>query len=174
MKIRQFVSPLITPVQHGFHLNHSCLTQLLQTIHCLTQSLDKGVSSNVVFLDFSKAFDSVSHQRLLLKLKHIGIRGRNLKWIEAFLTDREQTVIIQVQSSTWVKVTSGVSQGTVLGPLLFLIYIMIWLMLFVICLLDYLQMTVSYSKQLGVQVIVKGYKKISVIHRAGAQSGSFD
>ena len=74
MKIRQFVSPLITPVQHGFRPNHSCLTQLLQTIHCLAQSLDKGLSSHAVFLDFSKAFDSVPHQRLLLKLKHIVIR----------------------------------------------------------------------------------------------------
>ena len=65
-KIRQFISPMITPVQHGFRPNHSCLTQLLQTIHYLAESLDKGLSSHVTFLDFSKAFDSVPHQRLLL------------------------------------------------------------------------------------------------------------
>ena len=92
-------------------------------IHQLAESLDKGLSGHAIFLDFSKAFDSVSHQRLLAKLGSIGNRGNTLRWIKAFLTNRQQRVIINGTSSDWTGVTSGVLQGTVLGPLLFLIYI---------------------------------------------------
>ena len=109
--------------QHGFHKGHSCQTQLLGTIHEWARSLDKRLSTHVIYLDFSRAFDSVPHQRLIMKLDCMGIRGNILRWIEIFLSDREQRVLVDCQSSDWEKVTSGVPQGSILGPLLFLMYV---------------------------------------------------
>jgi retron-type reverse transcriptase len=74
-------------------------------------------------MDFAKAFDKVSHRRLLYKLKYYGIQTHTLNWIQAFLTDRTQTVVIDGVTSNTVPVTSGVPQGTLLGPILFLIYV---------------------------------------------------
>ena len=82
-----------------------------------------GNQTDLVLLDFSKAFDKVSHQKLLLKLHRYGIRGPTLKWIQAFLSDRTQTVVIDNEKSATVPVTSRVPQGSVLCPILFLIYI---------------------------------------------------
>ena len=76
-----------------------------------------------IFLDFAKAFDKVSHPHLLLKLQHYGIKGQLLKWISDFLTTRRQRVVIDGHSSGWSEVISGVPQGSILGPLLFLVYI---------------------------------------------------
>lgn len=109
--------------QHGFRPRRSCETQLLSTVHHIFDGVDKTKQVDAIILDFEKAFDVVSHKRLLHKLKHYGIRNSLLPWISDFLTNREQSVVIQGRSSNPVHVDSGVPQGTVLGPLLFLCYI---------------------------------------------------
>ena len=109
--------------QHGFRARRSCETQLLSTIHHIFNDADKVKQVDAVILDFAKAFDTVPHKRLLHKLRFYGIRGSLLSWMSDFLTNREQRVVIQGKSSKSVHVDSGVPQGTVLGPLLFLCYI---------------------------------------------------
>ena len=88
-----------------------------------TESLDQGNPVDVIYFDFRKAFDSVPHARLLLKFQTYGIRGNLLKWIKHFLTDHKQRVIVHNEQSEWCDVISGVPQGSVLGPLLFAIYV---------------------------------------------------
>ena len=114
-----------TPVQHGFRSKHSCESQLLITIDELIQNFEGKTQTDVVVLDFSKAFDVVPHQRLLHKLDHYGIQGTALNWIQNFLTNRTQKVVVDGSSSESARVKSGVPHGrpTVLAPLLFLTYI---------------------------------------------------
>ena len=114
---------VLCPHQHGFRKNRSCETQLIGLIDDLSKGLDNNNQIDAILLDFSKAFDKVHHTSLLKKLKFFGISGPVHQWIQDFLIGREQTVIINGSKSSSITVNSGVPQGTVLGPLLFLIYI---------------------------------------------------
>ena len=113
----------MSSTQHGFLPRRSCLSSLLQFFEILTSNLEVGVDCNAIYIDFAKAFDSVPHRLLLHKLESFGISGALLAWIKCFLTGRKQRVVIRGQSSAWVPVLSGVPQGSVLGPLLFVLYV---------------------------------------------------
>ena len=109
--------------QHGFRAGRSCLTQLLHHIEDVMNDLNNDINADVLYLDFSKAFDKVDHSILLRKLHQYGIRGKIHQWISSFLRGRTQHVVIDGVASTIIDVISGVPQGTVLGPLLFILYI---------------------------------------------------
>jgi hypothetical protein len=111
---------ILTTLNHGFRSGYSCETQLAVTLHDLVTSFDKGKQTDVIILDFSKAFDTVPHKKLLHKLQEYGISGPLHQWLTNFLTKREMRVVVDGEQSDSVYVDSGVPQGTVLGPILFL------------------------------------------------------
>ena len=114
---------IICRQQHGFRKRRSCETQLISTVHDFATTLNNGGEVHAILLDLSKAFDTVPHNKLSHKLSSYGIRGQLLNWINAFLTDRKQQVVLNGETSQPQSVISGVPQGSVLGPLLFLCYI---------------------------------------------------
>ena len=114
---------LITAMQSGFRPGDSTTNQLLDIYHIICKAIDQKKNVRIVFCDISKAFDKVWHKGLLFKLSHAGIKGMLLSWLRNYLSERRQRVTIQGHFSEWAQITAGVPQGSVLGPLLFLIYI---------------------------------------------------
>ena len=114
---------VLTDLNHGFRSGFSCETQLAVTLDELTKNCDQGLQTDIAILDFSKAFDTVPHDKLVHKLEAYGIRGNLLTWVRNFLTGRKMRVVVDGEQSEETEVLSGVPQGTVLGPLLFLCHI---------------------------------------------------
>jgi len=114
---------VINKGQHGFVKGKSTTTNLLEFYDFVLHHMDEGDLLDLMFLDIRKAFDTVCHQKLIKRLKEIGINMYYIRWIEDYLEGREQRVVVRGEYSEWVEISSGVPQGSVLGPLLFMVYV---------------------------------------------------
>ena len=113
----------MSPTQYGFRANYSTQLALVDLIDKLSSALDNSLHTVGLFLDLSKAFDTIDHNILINKLHRYGVRGVALNWFESYLSDRKQYVVWQNTKSSLASIRCGVPQGSILGPLLFLIYI---------------------------------------------------
>ena len=113
---------VLVPNQHGFRGKRSCESQLIELTDELSKNIDQGYQTDVIVLDFAKAFDRVNHSLLCEKIKSYGITGKTNEWIQSFLNERKQKVVIDGESSETINFRFGVPQGSVLGPCLFLAY----------------------------------------------------
>ena len=103
------VKKILNPFQHGFQKVNSCVTRLIEVFYDIGHALDRGLESDIIYLDFAKAFDSVCPAKLVLKLKTFGIDDPLLAWFYSYLTGRRQRVVINGTFSNWTGVGSGVS-----------------------------------------------------------------
>ena len=117
-----FANKLLTPQNSGFKKNESAMNQLIHLTTLIYNGLKDNKKIAAVFLDISKAFDRVWHDGLIHKLNKVGVHGKLLKWLKSYLSKRSQRVLINGKFSSFIEITSGVPQGSILGPLLFLIY----------------------------------------------------
>ena len=114
---------ILYPLRHGFRRGKSCETQPTEFIDDLSNNLQNNQQTDILVMDFAKAFDKVCHSLLTHKLHHYGIQGNGNRWIKNWLANRKQSVVVEGEQSQFVSVESGVAQGSVIGPCLFLYYI---------------------------------------------------